>query len=155
MDVQGDGFTEVSNRKIKGKKVDINQPKTRHVSGIQITKSKPSFYRPVTKHATNMSGVDPKVQGADSSYKKINGTSTSNSFDVLNNVDVGDECGISSSMGIQKEDQKAGHATTSKHNSSRWDEDFESDDEVDEVLFPEGDKFGDQFDIRLKGRSRK
>ncbi|GKD92907.1 hypothetical protein Tco_1372744 [Tanacetum coccineum] len=100
-------------------------------------------------------GVDPKVQGADSSYKKINGTSTSNSFDVLNNVDVGDECGISSSMGIQKEDQKAGHATTSKHNSSRWDEDFESDDEVDEVLFPEGDKFGDQFDIRLKGRSRK
>ncbi|GJR38859.1 uncharacterized vacuolar membrane protein [Tanacetum coccineum] len=31
----------------------------------------------------------------------------------------------------------------------------ESDDGVDEFIFPEGDKFGDKFDIRLKGRVRK
>ncbi|GJY56238.1 reverse transcriptase domain-containing protein [Tanacetum coccineum] len=37
----------------------------------------------------------------------------------------------------------------------KWTEDFESDDEVDEVLFLEGNKFDDQFDIRLKGRVRK
>ncbi|GJX56398.1 retrovirus-related pol polyprotein from transposon TNT 1-94 [Tanacetum coccineum] len=34
-------------------------------------------------------------------------------------------------------------------------EDNDSDDEVDEVLYPEGNKFEDQFDIRLKGRARK
>ncbi|GJZ70700.1 reverse transcriptase domain-containing protein [Tanacetum coccineum] len=48
--------------------------------------------------------------------------------------------------------KEAGHAAASKHKSSKWDEDFESDDEVDEILFPGGDKLGYQFDIRLKGR---
>ncbi|GJX02178.1 hypothetical protein Tco_0186091 [Tanacetum coccineum] len=32
--------------------------------------------------------------------------------------------------------------------------DFESDDEVDEVIFSESNKWDDQFDIRLKGRVR-
>ncbi|GJR73734.1 retrovirus-related pol polyprotein from transposon TNT 1-94 [Tanacetum coccineum] len=40
----------------------------------------------------------------------------------------------------------------SKQTSSEWTKDFESDDEV---LYPEGNKFGDQFDIRLKGRYKK
>ncbi|GKE23367.1 hypothetical protein Tco_1434879, partial [Tanacetum coccineum] len=52
-------------------------------------------------------------------------------------------------------DQAVGHATVSKHTSPTWNEDFESDDEVDEVIFSEGNKFDDQFDIRLKGRVRK
>ena len=43
----------------------------------------------------------------------------------------------------------------SKLTLSEWFEDFESDDEVDEVLYPEGNKFGDQFDIRLKGQVKK
>ncbi|GKC44922.1 hypothetical protein Tco_1062644 [Tanacetum coccineum] len=78
MDKPKDGFTEVSSRKKKGKKVDINQPKTRPISGIRLTKPKPSFYRPVSKHDTNKSGadLDPKVQvGADAS-KKASDTST-------------------------------------------------------------------------------
>ncbi|GKE10269.1 hypothetical protein Tco_1413820 [Tanacetum coccineum] len=51
-------------------------------------------------------------------------------------------------------DQTMGHATVSKHTSPTWNEGFESDDEVDEVIFPKGNKFDDQFDIRLKGRVR-
>ncbi|GJR37800.1 hypothetical protein Tco_1213484 [Tanacetum coccineum] len=35
--------------------------------------------------------------------------------------------------------------------SSLWTDDLDSDDEVDEVLFPEGNKFEEQLDIRLKG----
>ncbi|GJT93232.1 hypothetical protein Tco_1082077 [Tanacetum coccineum] len=66
----------------------------------------------------------------------------SNSFDILNKVDIGDDCGISSS-------------TASEHTPSTWNEDFESDDEVDEVILPEGNKWDDQFDIRFKGRVRK
>nr|GEX99933.1 hypothetical protein [Tanacetum cinerariifolium] len=42
-----------------------------------------------------------------------------------------------------------------KQTSSEWSEDIESDDEVDEVLYPKGNKFEDQFDIRLKSRVRK
>nr|GEY25700.1 hypothetical protein [Tanacetum cinerariifolium]GEY27526.1 hypothetical protein [Tanacetum cinerariifolium] len=38
---------------------------------------------------------------------------------------------------------------------STWNQDLESDDKVDEVIFPEGNKWDDQFDIRLKGRVRK
>ncbi|GJX12000.1 putative reverse transcriptase domain, reverse transcriptase zinc-binding domain protein [Tanacetum coccineum] len=59
-----------------------------------------------------------------------------------NKVDIGDECGVSSS-------------TASEHTTSTWNKDFESDDEVDEDIFPEGNKWDDQFDIRLKGRVRK
>ncbi|GKB15755.1 hypothetical protein Tco_0849678 [Tanacetum coccineum] len=143
MDKPKDGFTKVSSRKKKGKKVDINQPKTRPISGILHTKPKPSFYRHVSKHDTNKSGadLDPKVQVEADDSKKASDTYTLNSFDVLNNVDVGDECGVFSSMGTQE----AGHATTSKHRSSKWYDESESDVEVDEVLFPEEDK----FDIRL------
>ncbi|GKD06471.1 MAK10-like protein [Tanacetum coccineum] len=53
----------------------------------------------------------------------------------------GDECGVSSSKG-----------TASEHKSYICNEDSESDNEVDEVIFPEGDKLGDKIDIQLKGR---
>ncbi|GKE33174.1 ATP-dependent DNA helicase RRM3-like protein [Tanacetum coccineum] len=48
--------------------------------------------------------------------------------------DEGDACCVSSSMGNQEVDQAVGHATVSKHTSPTWNEDFESDDEVDEKL---------------------
>ncbi|GKB20005.1 hypothetical protein Tco_0853928 [Tanacetum coccineum] len=73
------------------------------------------------------------------------GPSNSNSFDALYNLDVEDECGTSSSRGNQVEDQET------RPKVSQLNEHVESDDEVDEFIFPEGDKFGDKFDIRLKG----
>nr|GEV77581.1 hypothetical protein [Tanacetum cinerariifolium] len=83
---------------------------------------------------------EPGTMGADPVVQVVaNATSTSNSFDVINNVDEGDECGVFSSTGIQEEEQEAGYATASKYKSSMWEEEPESDDEVDEVLFPEGD----------------
>ncbi|GJU47432.1 retrovirus-related pol polyprotein from transposon TNT 1-94 [Tanacetum coccineum] len=107
---------------------------------------------------TNKSGADLGTKGqmgVNSSINKYNGPYILNSFYLLNNVEVGDECGVSSSMGNQEEEQAVGHATASKHTSFSWNEESESDDEVDEVIFPESNKFGDQFDIRLKGRVRK
>nr|GEX03069.1 hypothetical protein [Tanacetum cinerariifolium] len=77
------------------------------------------------------------------------GPSTSNSFDVLNNMDEGAVSKESSSRDIQAEDPETGP------NTSMINEDLESDDEVDEFIYPEGDKFGDKFDIWLKGRVRK
>nr|GFA57577.1 hypothetical protein [Tanacetum cinerariifolium] len=52
----------------------------------------------------------------------------------------------SSSRGIQHEESGVGNYT------SKCNEDSEFDDDVDEFIFPEGDKFGDKFDIRLKVR---
>ncbi|GJR86623.1 hypothetical protein Tco_0210634 [Tanacetum coccineum] len=77
--------------------------------------------------------------------KKNKGPSTSNSFDALNNEEVGADCGESSSRGIHQEESVA-ESCMSK---------CESDEDVDEFIFPEGDKFGDKLDIRLKGRVRK
>ncbi|GKD04661.1 hypothetical protein Tco_1179635 [Tanacetum coccineum] len=75
--------------------------------------------------------------------------STSNSFDALNTMDIGDDSGASSSRGNQEEEQEVGLKM------SYGNEYCESDDEVDEFLFLEGDKFGDTFGIRLKGRVSK
>nr|GEU52796.1 ribonuclease H-like domain-containing protein [Tanacetum cinerariifolium] len=88
---------------------------------------------------TNKSGaylVTKGQVGANSLIHKANAPSTLNSIDLLKNVDVGDECGLSSSMGNHEEEQALGHATASKHTSSSWNEDFKSNDEVDEVIFP-------------------
>nr|GEU95863.1 hypothetical protein [Tanacetum cinerariifolium] len=49
--------------------------------------------------------------------------------------DVRDECGVSSSMSNQEEEQAVGHATASKHTSYTWNEDNKSDDEVDKVIY--------------------
>ncbi|GJV05006.1 reverse transcriptase domain-containing protein [Tanacetum coccineum] len=116
-DTTNDGFMKVTRKKSKGMKADQQSRVLTRVELIWLVKS---------------------------SIDQENGPSTSNSFDILNKVDVGDECGVSSSMG-----------TASKQKSSTWNEEFDSDDEVDEVIFPEGNKWDDQFDIRLKGRVRK
>ncbi|GJX83055.1 RNA-directed DNA polymerase, eukaryota, reverse transcriptase zinc-binding domain protein [Tanacetum coccineum] len=131
---------QVKRKKNKDKKAD-QQPRARHIDGIRLTKPKPNFYWQKTD--TNKSGADLVNKGptdANSFIDKVNGPSTSNSFDILNNVDEGDACCVSSSMGNQEEDQAVGHATVSKHTSPTWNEDFESDDEVDEVIFPEVNK---------------
>ncbi|GJT28634.1 retrovirus-related pol polyprotein from transposon TNT 1-94 [Tanacetum coccineum] len=80
--------------------------------------------------------------------KNHKGPSTSNSFDPLNTMNVEDECGTSSSRGNLEEEQVEGTK------ESHLNEHVESDEEVDEFIFPEGDKFGNKFDIRLKGRAR-
>nr|GEY47376.1 SKP1-like protein 1A [Tanacetum cinerariifolium] len=86
--------------------------------------------------------------GANASINKANGACTSNSFELLNNVEEGNECGVSSSLGNQEEDPAMGHATASKHTSPTWNDEFESNDEVDEVIFPEVDQ-GTLFDLIL------
>nr|GEV24826.1 reverse transcriptase domain-containing protein [Tanacetum cinerariifolium] len=69
-----------------------------------------------------------------------------NFFDALNTMDVGDEGGTSSSTGNQQDEQEV------RHNMSKVNDYNKYDDEVDEFILPEGDKSGDKFDIRLKGR---
>ncbi|GJR25728.1 reverse transcriptase domain-containing protein [Tanacetum coccineum] len=133
MDASSDGFTEVTRKKNKGTKAD-QQSRSRHIDGIRLNKPKPNFYW--QKKGTNKSGADLATKGqmgTNSSVNKANGPFTSNSFDILNKVDIGDECGVSSS-------------TDSEHTPSTWNK--------DEVIFPEGNKWDDQFDIRLKGRVR-
>ncbi|GJU46965.1 reverse transcriptase domain-containing protein [Tanacetum coccineum] len=81
MDKQDDGFTEVTNRKNKGKKA-VYQPNSRHISGVRLTpKPKPSFYRP--KQAPE------SAQGKSDLLKP-----TSNPFDALNHLGEEDNNGI-------------------------------------------------------------
>ncbi|GJR88153.1 ribonuclease H-like domain-containing protein [Tanacetum coccineum] len=122
-----DGFTEVRRKKNKGK--IFKQQPSRQIEGIRLNKPKPNFCW--QKKGTNV--------------KRAISSSTSNYFDALNNM----EEGSASSRDTKEDDQETGP------NTSQWNEDQESDNEVDEFIFPEGDKFGDKFDIRLKGRVRK
>nr|GEY26848.1 hypothetical protein [Tanacetum cinerariifolium] len=85
--------------------------------------------------------MDTTTQVGANDINKAKGSSTLNSFDALNNMGVGADCGVSSFRGIQEEEPEAGLKT------SQWNEDLKFDDEVDEFIFPEGDKFGDKFDI--------
>nr|GEU78872.1 hypothetical protein [Tanacetum cinerariifolium] len=67
---QYDEFIEVTNWKNKGKKADSKQHKSRPVRGVRLTKPKPSFYFPITKHATKQgeaSSLVPKVHEKTSS----------------------------------------------------------------------------------------
>ncbi|GJU03542.1 cysteine-rich receptor-like protein kinase [Tanacetum coccineum] len=149
VDVQGDGatgnnsdgFMVVKRKENKGKKADT-QSRSRHIDRIRLNKPKPNFYW--QKKGTTKRGaeVDTTNQVGANALNKVY-PSTSNSFDALNTMDMGDDFGASSSKG----NQEAGLKT------SQGNEYCESDDEVDEFLFP--GKFGDTFDIRLKGRVRK
>ncbi|GJW83544.1 hypothetical protein Tco_0156689 [Tanacetum coccineum] len=140
-------FVEVKNRKKKGK-VGSNQH--HQFSGIKLSKPNSNFqYRPVSKPGKDMDdasdlGANGPKEGS-SSQPTIakasimdNFVSIKNSFDAL--MDSNNSC-------------EANEAN--KQTPSKWTEDFESDDEVDEVLYPEGNKFEDQFDIQLKGRVNK
>ncbi|GJW14567.1 mitochondrial outer membrane protein porin 2-like protein [Tanacetum coccineum] len=77
--------------------------------------------------------------------QQVNNPSTSNPFNALNNMEKGEP----SSRNIQEDAHEEGSKMF------KWNEDHESDNDVDEFIFPEGEKFGDKFDIRLKGRVRK
>ncbi|GJT41354.1 hypothetical protein Tco_0941219 [Tanacetum coccineum] len=133
-----DGITEVKRKKHKDKKADMH-PRSRQIKGIRLDKPKPSFYW--QKKGTTRRGADMDTTAKD----KVKGPSTSKSFDALNTLDIDDEYGTSSSRSNQVEDQET------RHKVSQLNEHVESDDEVDEFIFPEGDKFGDKFDIRQKG----
>ncbi|GJZ51256.1 hypothetical protein Tco_0605771 [Tanacetum coccineum] len=54
---------------------------------------------------------------------------------------TGADCGVSSSRGIQEEELESGLKT------SQWNKDLKFDDEVDEFIFTESDKYGDKLDI--------
>ncbi|GJW36235.1 reverse transcriptase domain-containing protein [Tanacetum coccineum] len=138
-----EGFVEVKNRKEKGK-AGSNQH--HRIKGIKLSKPNSNFqYRSVSKpgkdmdDASNLGANDPK-EGS-SSQPTIAKASivdkfvlTKNSFDAL----------MDSNNSFEANE-------ANKQTSSEWSKDFESDDEVDKVLYPEGNKFEDQFDIRLKG----
>ncbi|GKE12013.1 reverse transcriptase domain-containing protein [Tanacetum coccineum] len=122
------------------------------LSLIATQVGKPIMFDEFTRSmCTNKRGADmdttTKVGAND--INKAKGPSTSNYFDALNNMDVGADCGVSSSKGFQEKEPEAGLKT------SQWNKDSESNNEVDEVIFPEGDKLGDKIDIQLKGRVRK
>ncbi|GJS05620.1 hypothetical protein Tco_0322128 [Tanacetum coccineum] len=89
-----------------------------------------------------------EVKRKNNKGRKVKGTSTSNSFDALKNMDIRAEDKTSSSRSTHEEDSESELKTDQC-------DDLVSDDEVDEYIFPEDDKFGDKFDIRLKGRVRK
>ncbi|GJR69683.1 reverse transcriptase domain-containing protein [Tanacetum coccineum] len=102
-DNTSNGFTEVKRKKNKGKKVD-DQPTSRYIDGIRLNKPKPNFYwqKMGTKKSGAYLGAKGQV-GANASINKANGPCTSNSFELLNNVEEGNKCGVSSSLGNQEE----------------------------------------------------
>ncbi|GJX99873.1 hypothetical protein Tco_0356892 [Tanacetum coccineum] len=145
---KSDGFTEVKRKNHKGKKADM-QPRSRQIDGIRLNKPQPNFHWQKKGNIRRGADMDPTTKVGTNSMNMVKGPSTSNSFDALNTMNVEDECGTSSSRGNLEEEQVEGTK------ESHLNEHVESDEEVDEFIFPEGDKFGDKFDIRLKGRVRK
>nr|GEV19388.1 hypothetical protein [Tanacetum cinerariifolium] len=145
-DTNTNGFTEVKRKNHKGKKAD-NQHRSRHIDGIRLDEPKPNFYWQKKGTTRRRADMDSTTKVGANAINKIKGPSTSNSFDALNTTDVEDEREISSSRGNQEEEQEAGLKV------SQLNEHVESDDEVDEFISPERDKFGDKFDIWLKRSS--
>ncbi|GJY39712.1 nucleotide-binding alpha-beta plait domain-containing protein [Tanacetum coccineum] len=100
MEKQSDRFTEVKSKKNKGKKAENQQPNSRHIGGIQLSKHKPSFYRPkpVTKSTHgNAASLKPTEYGdASTSHAKHGEHSSpmSNYFDVLNTLAEEEEGGF-------------------------------------------------------------
>ncbi|GJV41276.1 reverse transcriptase domain-containing protein [Tanacetum coccineum] len=80
------------------------------------------------------------------------GSTSQSSFGKTSIVE---DLNLKNSFKALKDSNNIFEAQGSCKQSSMWIDDLESDDEVDEVLFPKGNKFRDQFNIRLKGRVRK
>ncbi|GJR09322.1 zinc finger, CCHC-type containing protein [Tanacetum coccineum] len=87
--------------------------------------------------ASNL-GANGNTKGSSSQPIVVKASTMDNSVSIKNSFDA-----------LMDNSYKANE--TNKQTLSEWAEDVESDDEVDEVLYPEGNKFEDQFDIRLKG----
>ncbi|GJX83340.1 hypothetical protein Tco_0332821 [Tanacetum coccineum] len=145
MEDQKEGFVKVNNRKKKGK-AGSNQHC--QISGIKLSKPKSNFqYRHVSKSGKDMDdasnlGANGNTKGSSSQPIVVKASIVDNSVSIKNSFDA-----------LMDNSYEANE--TNKQTLSEWAEDVESDDEVDEVLYPEGNKFEDQFDIRLKGRARK
>nr|GEU58521.1 hypothetical protein [Tanacetum cinerariifolium] len=78
-----DGFTEVINRRNKGKKVANQMPKN-HIAGIHFHKPKSSFYRLINKQANDKQSKKKSAANDKASTSGEKSTSVSNAFDALN-----------------------------------------------------------------------
>ncbi|GJZ01503.1 gag-pol polyprotein [Tanacetum coccineum] len=87
-----DGFTEVINRRNKGKRVANQMPKNQ-IAGIRFHKPKSSFYRPINKQANDKQSKKKLAANDKASTSGDKGTPVSNAFDALNSeerADLGD-----------------------------------------------------------------
>ncbi|GJS44128.1 DNA-directed DNA polymerase [Tanacetum coccineum] len=128
--MNSDGFMEVKRKKNKGKKADL-QTRSRHINGIRLNKPNPNFYWQKMGTKKRGADMDTTTQVGANDINKEKGLSTSNSFDALNNMGVGVDCGVSSSRGIQEEELEA------RLKTSQWNKDLKSNDELDEFIFTE------------------
>ncbi|GJR94438.1 hypothetical protein Tco_0266612 [Tanacetum coccineum] len=104
-------------------------------------------YRPVSKSGKDMDdasnlGSNGNTKGSSSQPIVVKASTVDNSISIKNSFDA-----------LMDNSYEANE--TNKQTLSEWAEDVESNDEVDEVLYLERNKFEDQVDIRLKGRARK
>ncbi|GJV56795.1 putative ribonuclease H-like domain-containing protein [Tanacetum coccineum] len=142
---QEEVFVEVKGRRKKGK---TSSTQHQQINGVKLSKPTPNFqYRPVPKSGKDM-GDASNVGAKDQNKGATSQSSFAKTFVV-------EDLNLKNSFEALKDSNNIFEAQESGKQSSMWTDDLESDDEVDEVLFPEGNKFGDQFDIRLKGRVRK
>nr|GEY71807.1 hypothetical protein [Tanacetum cinerariifolium] len=95
-DTNSDGFTKVKRKKDKGKKVDM-KPRSRQINGVRINQPKPNLYWQKKGNIRRGADMDTLTKVGTNAINKVKGPATSNSFDALNTLDVGDECGTSSS----------------------------------------------------------
>ncbi|GJR96196.1 putative reverse transcriptase domain-containing protein [Tanacetum coccineum] len=172
MDDQSDGFTEVKRKKNKGSK-DNKNPNSRNFGGFWSTKPKPNSYRPKkvpepsqgkqVKPNSNPfnalhslgeedSGEAPNPPCA-TKHGEGNGKFKSPTGGAPETIHYFERHDVADMDHVVETLEHENDGGVSKHISSSWNEDSESDDEVDEVLFPEGNKLGDQFHIRLNYRN--
>ncbi|GJY26905.1 hypothetical protein Tco_0401631 [Tanacetum coccineum] len=138
-----EGFTEVIRRKNKGKMAD-QQAKSGNISGIWLNKPKPRFYRPkpVKENAHG--------KGSSTKPKEHMAASTPNQCvpPVAKKVNEGLASKPSSSRGAQGDE-------SDENEISSFGGCQDLEDEVDDYDGYEAQFYDDQFDIRLKGRTRK
>ncbi|GKA32659.1 vacuolar protein sorting-associated protein 62 [Tanacetum coccineum] len=168
------GFTEVKRKKNKGRKID-QQPKARNSGGDGVPKPKPNAFR---FNKPQLKDYRPKQASQAAQGKSDSLKPTSNPFDSLNALSEEDisgsqkpiSCNIGMSSRVKKKNlifspqptihyfdrddtndanMDVGAECGAFSSTDTQNEDLEFDEEVDEHIFPEGDK----FDIRLKGRS--
>ncbi|GJT55824.1 reverse transcriptase domain-containing protein [Tanacetum coccineum] len=164
MDNHGDGFTEVKSRKTNGKLAD-HKAKMSHISGIRINKPKPNFHRPKpakeNDHGKGASSMTKEcgTNGSNNIKSRVNSFESLNSLYEDGNVDhiakevnEGLSCKSGSSRGVSGESNSM-DGMDSFISSCGGDQDLEEDEVYDYDGYET--RFGDQFDIRLKGCNRK
>ncbi|GJU49739.1 hypothetical protein Tco_1219294 [Tanacetum coccineum] len=140
----GHGPTTCPNQIKLRKETENGSTQHQQINGIKLSKPTPNFqYRPAPKLGKDM-GDASNVGAKDQNEGATSQSSFAKTFVV-------EDLNLKNSFEALKDSNNIFEAQESRKQSSMGTDDLESDDEVDEVLFPEGNKFGDQFDIRLKG----